>query len=170
MPFDKINYLKEMKSMVDKAIEKLQTEKSILKIYSVSIWTDPNAAASSINIDTKANSDKQVEQANSYDKKKYDEFLAEGNLEMAELFKTTAERNCNPADFILRDFIEIEHPDFDENWESESDGKCWALLIPTLTEIGEYAFEKIQSLNLENDFELAVNSDRDWYDKTWSLK
>lgn len=170
MPFDKQTYLTEMKSMVDKAIERLRTEKPRLKIYSVSIWTDPNAATSSINIDTKSNSDKVVEKSNRYDKKKYDEFMAEGDLEMAELFKPTNQRNCNPAEFKLRDFEEIKHPDIEINWESESDGKCWKILKPALTEIGKYAFKEIQTLTLESDFELAINSNRDWYDKTWTLK
>jgi len=78
MPFNKENYLLEMKSMVDKAIERLKTEKPEFKIYAVSIWTDPNAAVSSINFERKANSDKLVEQSNKFDKEQYEELITEG--------------------------------------------------------------------------------------------
>ena len=170
MLFDKQRYLTDMKSMVDKAIKKLRSKKSKFKIYSVSIWTDPNGAISSINFDTKANSDKIVGKSNRYLKKKYDEFMAEGDLEMAKLFKMVLERNSNPAEFKLRDFEKANHSYLPKNWELKTDGKCWKHLKPALTEIGKYAFERIQVLPLDSDFELAVNSDKDWYDKTWKLK
>lgn len=58
MPFNKENYLAEMKYMVDKALERLKAEKLEFTIYSVSIWTDPNAASSAISFDSLKNSDK----------------------------------------------------------------------------------------------------------------
>lgn len=170
MPFNKNRYLNEMKAMVDKAIDRLQTKKGKFKIYSVSVWTDPNAAVSSISFDTKVNSDKVVGKSNRYSKKKYDEFIAEGDLEMANLFKEVSRRNCNPADFKLRDFEKAKHSYIPINWESKTDGKCWKILKPALAELGKYTFKKVQSLPLENDFELAINSDKDWYDRTWKLK
>ena len=138
--------------------------------YSVSIWTDPNAGISSINFDTKINSDKSVEKSNKFIKKQYKQLVAEGDLEMAELFKSSIDRNSNPADFKLRDFEKTKHSKFPANWEFKTGGKCWKDLKPALTEIGKYAFKKIQTLNVDNDFELAVNSNKDWYDKTWKLK
>ncbi|MBI2731691.1 MAG: hypothetical protein HYX40_13250 [Sphingobacteriales bacterium] len=171
MAFDKKSYVAEMKLMVDKAIERLKNELPEFKIYSVSIWTDPNAGASSINFDSKSNSEKVVEKANQYDQNKYDEFIAIGDKKMAKLFKPiSGRRNTNPADFELRDYAEYNHQHMPSDWESISDGKCWKELKPSLLEIGKYAFEKIQVLALEENFELATNSDRDWYDKTWKLK
>jgi hypothetical protein len=144
MAFNKENYLIEMKSMVDKALERLRTEHPKFEIYTVSIWTDPNAAASSINFESKANSGKVVERSNKFDKEQYEELIAEGDLETAELFQreTWMIRNCNPADFELKDFEEILHPDSPINWEYEKGGRCWPRLKPALTEIGKYTFKK----------------------------
>lgn len=171
MPFTKENYLTEMKSMVDRAIERLKAEKPEFIIYTVSIWTDPNAAASSISFDSQENSDREVEQSNAFDKEQYEEYIAEGDLESAELFKpeTWVQRNCNPADFELRDFEETNHPDIPTNWEYEKGGRCWPQLTPALKEVGNYAFERIQAMPVEPGFELAVNGKKDWYEKVWRL-
>ena len=166
--FDKSFYYKEMIEMVDKSITRLQNEMPSLKIYTISIWTDPNAAVSSINFDSKSNSLKNVEESNKWNKKYYDQYLAEGDLEQAELFKPNeSTRVCNPADFELRNFEEVSHNSFPENWESDTDGECWKELEPALMEIGNYAFLKVKNLNLEEGFELSINSHKDWYDKTW---
>ncbi len=77
--FDKSLYHKEMTKMVDQAIQRLQIEKPTFKIYTVSIWTDPNAAASSINFDSKENSLKNVKKSNEWSKKYYDQHLSEGD-------------------------------------------------------------------------------------------
>lgn len=169
MPFNKENYLTEMKSMVDQAIERLKAEKPEFLIYTVSIWTDPNAAASSISFDSQQNSAREVEQSNAFDKEQYEEYIAEGDLESAELFKpeTWVQRNCNPANFELRDFKETNHPDIPINWEYEKGGRCWPQLTPALTKIGNYAFEKIRTMTVEPGFELAVNGKKDWYEKVW---
>jgi hypothetical protein len=157
-----------MTKMIDKAIKRLQTENPNFKIYTASIWTDPNAAASSINFDSKENSLNHVKKLNEWSKKYYDRFLAEGDLKQAELFKPNeGTRVCNPANFELRDFEEITNKSFPENWESETDGDCWKQLEPALIEIGEISFHKIKNLNTEEGFELSINSDQDWYDKTW---
>lgn len=172
MAFNKENYLREMKSMVDKAMERLNSEKPDFVIYTISIWTDPNAAASAINFDSRQNSEQLVQQSNEFDKEEYEELLLEGDLEGAELFKpeTWMQRNCNPADFELPDFEETKHPDIPINWEYEKGGRCWSQLRPALTEIGNYAFNKIQEMRIEPDFELAINSKKDWYDKVWKIR
>ena len=89
---------------------------------------------------------------------------------MAELCKPISGRNCNPAEFKLRNFEKINHSCIPKNWESETDGKCWTKLGAALDEIGEYAFQKMQTVRLDKDFELAINSDKDWYDKKWKSK
>ena len=166
--FDQKLYLKEMTTMIDKAISRLQSEKPGFKIYTASIWTDPNAAVSSINFDSKENSLNKVKHSNEWNRKYFDRYSAEGDFDQAELYKANeGTRVCNPADFELRDFEEVTHKSFPENWESDTDGKCWKELEPVLTKIGEIYFHKIKTLNVEEGFELSINSERDWYDKTW---
>lgn len=166
--FDQTLYFSEMTIMIDKAISKLTSEKPSFKIYTASIWTDPNAAASAISFDSKENSLDKVKKSNEWDRKYYEQYLAEGDLEQAELFKpNVSPRVCNPADFELRDFEEVIHKSFPENWETDTDGKCWKELGPALIKIGDIYFPKIKSLNVEEGFELSINSEKDWYDKTW---
>jgi hypothetical protein len=165
---DKSLYFEEMTKMIDKAIFRLQSEKPDFKIYTASIWTDPNAAVSSINFDTKENSLRNVKKSNEWSKKYYDQYLTEGDLEQAELFKPNeGTRVCNPADFELRDFEQTIHKSFPGNWETETEGDCWKELEPALIQIGEIYFQKIKTLNIEEGFELSINSEQDWYDKTW---
>jgi len=156
--------------MVDKAIKNLTDNYPKFKVYSISIWTDPNAAVSAINFDTKTNSKKVVQKLNKFFKKRYDESIKEGDLEMAELYKPSTNRNCNPANFKLRNFEKVIHLSIPRHWESETEGKCWKQLKPALNKVGIYAFKKSLSLSLDDDFELRVNSDKDWYDKKWTLK
>ncbi|MBK8086695.1 MAG: hypothetical protein IPK31_01190 [Chitinophagaceae bacterium] len=154
--------------LIDKAISRFKSEKPDFKIYTTSIWTDPNACVSSINFDSKENSLNNIKKLNDWSKDYYAQFLAEGDLEQAELFKPKVEiRSCNPANFELRDFEEMTHRSFPENWESETNGNCWRELEPALVEIGNYAVSKIKNLNIDDNFELSINSNKDWYDKTW---
>jgi hypothetical protein len=168
IPFDQTLYLNEMSTMLDKAISRLQSERPGFKLYTASICTDPNAAASSINFDSKENSLNIIKKSNEWNKKYYDQYIAEGDLNQAELFKPNeSTRMCNPADFELRDFEEITHKSFPENWETDTNGKCWNELQPVLIKIGDIYFPKLKSLNIEKGFELSINSEQDWYDKTW---
>ena len=168
MEIHKVVYLNEMKSMVNDAIEKIRKEKPDFEIFTVSIWTDPSASASSINFDSKDNSDKNANESYEWNKKHYDTFIAEGDLAQAKLFEPTENRNCNPADFALSDFCEIENLSIPEDWEEETEGECWDILEPLLKEIGEYAYLKIKVLNVHSDFELSVNGRQDWYEFTWN--
>jgi hypothetical protein len=170
MLFDGERYLTDMKSLIDESITKLKAERPRFKVFSVSIWTDANAGVSSINLDSRANSHKHITKWNKYNQKKYREFVKEGDLEMAALFNQQIDRNVSPADFLLRNFIVKRHLKFPKHWEEKSNGQCWKILRPALTKVGNYAFKKMQALPLETDFELAVNSQRDWYDKTWKSK
>lgn len=168
MKFDRDKYLVEMKSLISMAIDKISKEGKLSHIYTVSIWTDPSAAASSINFDTKENSDKKIESANKFNKKYYDEYMAKGDVEQAKLFEPIKGRNCNPADFALRDFIEIENKAIPNNWEEISEGKCWEELELALKEVGSIAFNEISKLNERSDFEIGVNGRNDWYEFTWN--
>lgn len=157
--------------MVNKAIERIVLEKPKFEIYTVSIWTDPNAAVSSINFDSKRNSDKNVRRSNEWSKKYHDQFVAEGDLEQAKLFEPRTGRHCNPADFELRNFELINNPSIRvKDWEFQTNGRCWTTLQPVLKEIGAYAFKKLLKLNIHADFELSVNGKKDWYQFTWPQK
>jgi hypothetical protein len=155
------NYVVELNSMLEKAISRMKTEKPDFIVYTASIWTDKSAKASAINFDSKENSLRMVEKSNEYDKKYYDKYIAEGDLKLAELFKPQeCIRFCNPADFELSDFEGFEHSVVPTKWHS------------ILVKFGKVAFEKIVSeLNVDVlDFELGINSTKDWYYKTWNIR
>jgi hypothetical protein len=170
MEFDQIAYIAEMKAMVNRSIDRLTQEKPDFEIFTVSLWTDANAAASSISFDSKGNSDKKVGESNAWNEKYYKQYIKEGDFAQAKLFEPTNSRNCNPADFELRDFEEIDNESMPDNWEDETDGECWDILDPILQKIGEYAFEKLSQRKINSDFELAVNGRLDWYEFTWPKK
>lgn len=168
MKFAKAAYIKDMKLMVDHAIALLKTEQPDFEVYTASIWTDPNAAASSISFDSKTNSDALVEDAKAWNKSHYDKHMAAGDTEQAKLFEPTETRNTNPADFELMDFRIANHASYiPRGWEEQTEGDCWEVLSPALSEVGNYAFERLQSLRLHPQFELAVNGPEDWYEFTW---
>src|SRR5262245_10372518 len=56
------------------------------RIFTVSVWTDPEAACSAVSIDTRENSDVRVRETNAYNRARYDHFVQEGDLDMAALF------------------------------------------------------------------------------------
>ena len=167
MGFDKAQYQSEMRAMVDTAIERMKTEHPNYEVFTASIWTDPNAGASSISFDSKAHSEQQMIKANEWNKKHYDQFIAAGDYNRAKLYEPSTDRNENPADFDLVDFEEAQHEHIELNWEYESDGDCWHELEPALKEAGDYAFYKLKALNQHQDFELSVNGQQDWYEFTW---
>ena len=167
MKFKPAAYIAEMKGMVDAAIQKIAQENATFEIYTASIWTDANAAASVINFDSKRNSDEKVSRSSEFNKEQFAYWINRGDLVMAELFNQVTDRNCNPADFELRDFMTIENSSVPHNWEIKTNGNCWSQLEPALMEVGEYAFQKMRTLNINVDFELGVNGKLDWYQFTW---
>jgi hypothetical protein len=157
----KESYIKELNLLLGKAISKMRQKIPHFIIYTASIWTDRSAKASSINFDSKKNSLRMIEHSNEFAKKYYDKYIAEGDFKSAELFKPKKQiRFCNPADFELADFEEIEHSYVPPQWYS------------ILMKFGKYAFEKIiLELNVDKqDFEFGINSTKDWYDKVWNIK
>lgn len=154
--------------MIHAAIDRLLIEKPEFKIFTASIWTDPNAAVSAINFDSKAHSMEGVQYANERDAEYYHYFMSIGDRGMARLLKARKRtRMENPADFELLEFGETVHKSFSRSWEHKTNGKCWERLGPALEEIGDYTFMLIKTLPIEKDFELSINSSKDWYDKTW---
>ncbi len=72
--FDSRLYQVEMKEMVDAAIGKMQVEQADFEVFTASIWTDPNAKASSINFDDKAHSDQHLRQQHEWAKQHYQQY------------------------------------------------------------------------------------------------
>jgi len=168
MPFNKELYKKEMLEMIKRALKRINKTNTDFEIYTVSIWTDPNAGISAISFDSKENSDRVVKEANKWSKKHYDKLIKENKADEAEMYLPSEGRSSNPADFELSNFTECDNNAFDENWEQASNGKCWAELEPMLMQIGEAAFIEIQRMNLSPDFQLGVNGRNDWYEFTWN--
>jgi hypothetical protein len=170
MEFDEQVYLKEMASLISAAKNTLKTKHPDIEVYSINIWTNPNAAISAVNVDTFQNSSTVVEQYNQWAKVQHDHWVAKGDLEVAKSFLPIQGRNYSVADFALTELEIIEHRAFDSNWESISQGRCWELLEPALLKAGELAKEIFANLRLHPEAELSVNSRRDWYDHTWSFR
>lgn len=170
MRFDEQAYHDEMVVLLFAAIQRMNSEHEGTEIYTINIWTDPNAARSAVNIDSFANSVAKVEQQNAWSKKHYDRLIAKGEFEEARLFQPTGGRLCNPADFAFREIATIKNVSFDESWEEESAGKCWDALEPALLRLGQVARQVFSALKLHPEAELSVNSRRDWYDHSWSMR
>ncbi len=167
MDWDPQKYLFEMQALVDLAMQ-LWADGDQEPIYTVSIWTDPNAGASAISIDTKASSAKFIKKVNAFNKKERERLLAEGEAEMAALYGIES-RNCSPADFEFRDFAEFRHRWFPPNWEENSDGACWELLLPILRQVASHAGAEFAKLSHEPDAILGINSSRDWFDEEFGF-
>jgi hypothetical protein len=170
MRFDEQVYLAEMTALVVAAKERMKSEHPDIEVYTINIWTDPDAARSAINFDTFENSVAQVAQQNAWNKKHYDRLVAEGEYDEAQLFLPSAERFGNPANFAFTEIETIQNQSFDRAWEKESAGKCWDFLEPALLKIGGMARDMFSSLKLHPQAELSVNSRRDWYDHAWLMR
>ncbi len=170
MRFDEQTYLKEMRMLLLTAKERLKSEYADIEIYTINIWTDPQAACSAVNVDTFENSITKVEQQNAWNKKHYDRLIAEGKFEEAQSFLPSTDRLYSPADFAFSEIEVVRHQAFDENWEEQSLGKCWDVLEPVLLKVGNMARQAFSDLKLHSNAELSVNSQSDWYDHTWSMR
>ncbi|WP_338841882.1 hypothetical protein [Flavobacterium ginsenosidimutans] len=153
-------YIRELDKMLENAIKRMKIENPNFVIYTASIWTDRLAKVSAISFDSKSNSLQNIDKSNIYNERYYEKYTSEGDFKMAEMFKPNeSDRFCNPADFELESFEEFNHDSVPSRW------------YPTLVKFGNLAFEKIVSeLNVDQDnFELGINSNKDWYDKTWNI-
>jgi hypothetical protein len=86
MGFKAAEYERELRALVERATGLWRSAPGRPLIYTVSIWTDPNAGVSAVSFDTRANSDAEVEQANAWSKTHYDRMMEEGETEEAKLF------------------------------------------------------------------------------------
>jgi hypothetical protein len=169
MKFQRDMYLSEMTRLIHDAVAELSSKHPDLTIYTVSIWTDPDAAASAISFDSRENSQRAVAKHEQWAADTRRGLLEEGRLEEAAAFETYDGRNCNPADFLLSSLVEVRHKSFGGRWAEKSGGRCWDELGPCLAEVVQMAKVAFAQLRLEPDAELAVNSLRDWYDHPVAL-
>ncbi|AJW65114.1 hypothetical protein VO54_03688 [Elizabethkingia miricola] len=154
------NYTTELNQMLEKAINKMKRENPDFIIYTTSIWTDREASISAISFDNKKNAFQKIEKLNEWEKRKHEEYLSKDNLRSAELFKPAKiDRLYNPADFELSGFEEFEHNSVPFKWYN------------SLLKFGKIAFETIiKELNVDSEnFELGINSTKDWYNKSWKI-
>ncbi|TGE08011.1 hypothetical protein [Hymenobacter fodinae] len=168
MTFDQNQYVLEMTTMVDKAIERLQSEHPDWEVYTVSIWTDLGAESSAISFDSKAHSDQHTDHYNQFIKPYREALLAKHEYKKAMLYAPVEGRNDNPADFELRDFGETKHTCFVIDWDNATEEDLWDILGPVLLQIGEYVLHKTAILKRHPEFELGINGKLDWYETTWS--
>jgi len=172
MLIDQDVYLAEMGKLLADAKERLLAEWPAAEVYTVSIWTDPNAAISAVSFDTLDNSTKRVRQSNEWNKKWYEKYMAEGDTETAELFPPWTGRNKNPADFLFSNIAKVEHRSFtsmDEamriaGGDTPIGGPVWRILESLLRSAQERARLLYRDLRLHHDARIAINSPEAWYD------
>jgi hypothetical protein len=170
MEFDVQRYLREMQQLVATGCLRLAVRHPRVRVYSVSVWTDPDARGSAISFDTLANSRLKVAASDRYRKRQHAELLREGDRAMARLFaKPSRDRNSNPADFAFRSFHEVNHRSMPALWEERSDRRCWTELEPALREVAKLVLPTLAELRLEKGAVLGINSRRDWFDRTWPI-
>ena len=138
--FDETGYLDEMATLISMAKRTMLDIHADAMIYTISVWTDPDAAISAVSFDTIENSQEKIRQANEWAKKHYDRLMAEREFDEAQLFLPQHEaRNCNPADFAFRNVAKITHASFKRGWEQARKEKCWNLLESALRKVADVA-------------------------------
>jgi len=133
------------------------------RVYSVSIWTDPDAAASSVSIDTRSHSADHLATLTSW---AHGQVAKQPGMDrdLTEALLKLPDRNINPADFALADLVVRKHTSFPAHWASNSEGACWDVLGPALERVAQEAVQLFAELPLDLEAELGVNSAHDWYD------
>jgi hypothetical protein len=168
--FSEAGYLREMATLISTAKRSMLGDHADAMVYTVSIWTDPDAAVSAISFDTIENSLEKIRQANEWTKKHYDRLMSEGEVDEAQLFLPQQEgRNCNPADFAFRNLAKLTHASFKRGWEQAKKEKCWNVLEPALLKVANLAHKEFSELRLRPDAQLGINSRRAWYDRHWPV-
>jgi len=162
--FDEALYQIEMTRLLQDAEVVMRRDHPNVVIYSVAIWTDPNAAVSAVSVDTKENSDVRLARLTAWAHARQADALAAGDLELAVRLGNLPPRNCNPAEFVIRELASAKHRSFPRGWEDASGGDCWQELGRALRAVRAKAMEMFRSFPLHPDAELATNGASDWYD------
>jgi hypothetical protein len=167
--FNEPLYHEEMERLLRAARGALVAEQPPVRVYTIAIWTDPAARRSSVSVDTRAHSDARVAALAAWARDQHPRLLAAGLPAAAEAALRVPPRNVNPADFALRDLVEVRHRAFGAPVAEVSFEDVWAALESALERVGLAALELFADLPLERGAEVAVNTRRDWYGRTWVL-
>jgi hypothetical protein len=170
MRLDEKLYLEEMDGLIKSAKKTLFDKHPNLEIYTINIWTDPDAAVSTVSFDTFENSNEKTNEHNKWAKKHYDDLIAEGDINQAKYLLQIKGRNYNSADFLLKDIVSITNQSFEPLCAGKTGGGCWDILEPLLKKVGKNAIQAFRDIKLHTNCELGVNSRRDWYSMKWLIK
>lgn len=167
MSFSSSGYSNEMKLLLT-ATAKRWRDEIREPIYSISIWTDPEAAESAISLETREHSDQFIAGVHAFARQRAEAQLRKGNAKMADLLLAHLARfrNDSPADFAFRNFATISNASLPRRW-NESD---WPRLTACLLQVREEAIETFQAFDLTEDAEIGVNTASSWYDKIKRVK
>lgn len=161
---DADTYQAELLKIVDEAIDHLKGAADF-ELYSLSIWTDVGAGASSVSADSFANSERVQE-----DDRRWMENLKARMLAMGETrffqegrSSTTPSRNTEPADFLLPNITSVDHT----LWvmDSEEDLDLCKQVERVLALARDHAASRCKAeLLCHPDAEVAISSREGWYD------
>jgi hypothetical protein len=148
-------YESDVRAMIDKAFKVLLREHPRTRIYTISIWTDPEARKSAIAIDTKVHSDARSKSHIALrvrDAQRYPELYSPPAVEELKI-----QRVCNPADYKFPRMATRCH-----YWHKGP--FRWGLLRSALRRAQTYAIQRAASLRIHEDARISINSSLDWYD------
>lgn len=162
--FDREHYLEEISALLSAAKTNFLAQNPEASVYTINVWTDPNAAASAVSFDTREHSESMIAYQNRQIAARRESLLASGNTEGATLCRNQEGRVCNPADFAYPNVSECAHASMLVEWEDTSEGECWEILEPIMLDVRDLASRAFADIRLDSDAELSVNSQEDWYD------
>lgn len=162
--FDRKYYLEEIAALLSAAKAEFLAQHPEARVYTINVWTDPNAAASAVSFDTREHSESMIAYQNRQTANRRERLLASGDIGGAERCHDQEGRVCNPADFAYPNIAECTHASMLIEWENISEDKCWDILEPIMLDVRESALHKFADIPLDQDAELSVNSQEDWYD------
>jgi hypothetical protein len=174
MQFDQALYHDEMVRVLRAARGILAGQRPPVRVYTVAIWTDPSARLSTVSVDTRAHSDAQVAALTAWAREEHPRLVATGLADAADAALRLPRRNVNPADFALRDLVEVRHQAFGQapaggSSPVEPSAELWDALEQALERVGLAALQLFADIPLELDAELGVNTRGDWYGRTWAF-
>lgn len=170
LDFQEDVYLEEMGRLLRDARDRLTNDLPDAEVYTVSVWTDPDAAVSVVSVDTLENSAAKTRGQAEWDADQYRTLVSEGDLEMAALFLPEPTRITNPADYLIPHLVRIRHMSFPRSWGSLTGGGCWEVLEPALRAVGRMALQVLHPIRSHPDCRISVNGRSDWYLSSWPLK
>ena len=163
MEFAQEAYHNEMRDLLRAAHDAAQRRLSNELIYSISIWTDPDAAESAVSIDTREHSSAHLAALSAWAHEQVAKYSGAIESELAAALVNLPDRNINPADFAYVNLATKRHASFPHHWAADTDGACWQYLGPALESVADEALQLFAVLPLDSDAELGVNSANDWY-------